>query len=310
MSLDQTSSPPPPESNNLLSCCSFNVHHFSTAYGRSNLTELYKYLHKNNFDIVCLNEVYEDSEYSHPLRDLVYALNSSLPEEVEVARPYQYRSGPTNYESNIILSKYPILFQEKKDVGRGERSVLGIKIDHPLVRNVFVTHLDHVSENKRVLQLKRVLSFMKHFIDRKLVDYPNDENKNFILLGDFNSMRMDDYTDKFWDYLIKQRIQYGWEAPDTQVTSLLFNEPTTPESHSTEEADEPKLKMPLVDCWKVLNPDIIFEGEKGTGSSRLDTRIDYVISNTELQPYLKQSWIDSDASGISDHLPVVVLFEF
>ncbi|EFC35657.1 predicted protein [Naegleria gruberi] len=217
MSLDQTSSPPPPESNNLLSCCSFNVHHFSTAYGRSNLTELYKYLHKNNFDIVCLNEVYEDSEYSHPLRDLVYALNSSLPEEVEVARPYQYRSGPTNYESNIILSKYPILFQEKKDVGRGERSVLGIKIDHPLVRNVFVTHLDHVSENKRVLQLKRVLSFMKHFIDRKLVDYPNDENKNFILLGDFNSMRMDDYTDKFWDYLIKQRIQYGWEAPDTQI---------------------------------------------------------------------------------------------
>ncbi|EFC35744.1 predicted protein [Naegleria gruberi] len=174
MSLDQTSSPPPPESNNLLSCCSFNVHHFSTAYGRSNLTELYKYLHKNNFDIVCLNEVYEDSEYSHPLRDLVYALNSSLPEEVEVARPYQYRSGPTNYESNIILSKYPILFQEKKDVGRGERSVL----------------------------------------------------------------------------------------------------------------------------------------EKGTGSSRLDTRIDYVISNTELEPYLKQSWIDSDASGISDHLPVVVLFEF
>jgi endonuclease/exonuclease/phosphatase family metal-dependent hydrolase len=71
------------------------------------------------------------------------------------------------------------------------------------------THLDHISEDVRLKQLDTVLRFCQEF------------RKPHILMGDFNALTREDYTDDEWQELVEERRCRRWELPEHKVTSVM-----------------------------------------------------------------------------------------
>lgn len=279
---------------------------------------------------------------------LVSGLNEWMRKEGKTT--YKYFVGNANgfYESNAVLSKFKILESSSEQIA-DDRCMVGLKIDHPHVQFLFLTHLDHVQEKKRMKQMKRGVKFMEEFMQEhhhqdenhassqdeaignmspqqqktsnSNTAHPNDNttNANYILMGDFNSMREDDYTPEFWNKIAKHRIEWGWEPAHTMIAEYLFEGKYSQHDdydeffdrvEDIEEKYKQRNQVSKVDCWKECHPHDLLDDNQIIGSSRLNTRIDYIICNEELKPYLKECDIDEEGSTISDHLPVAAIFEF
>ena len=74
-----------------------------------------------------------------------------------------------------------------------------------------MTHLDHQKEEARVVQLKEMLSLI-------------DREKPHILMGDFNSLKKNDYTEEVWNVLTEIRKKNNWELPISDLTDSLERE--------------------------------------------------------------------------------------
>ncbi|KAL9650530.1 hypothetical protein ABK040_004749 [Willaertia magna] len=284
-----------------LSICTFNVHGFTTANYQDNTDKLIRFLKEKEYDMICFNEAHYDKHHTHnSFDDILSVLN-----ENNKGKVYKYIFGNAQgIEGNSIITHLPIKNFKNKRLAcgtGGERSILGIEIDHSHIPFFFVTHLDHINERTRLKQIKQALQFIKEFTSNSVSDYENNNNgqlqqKNFILVGDFNAMQKEDYTEQFWEELINQRKQWGWELPDIQVTNYLFNE-----------------EKDLIDCWKECNENVKLNGEKYSASSRLNTRIDYIICNEDCSKYLTNCKVVNHSEyicTISDHLPVEATFQF
>lgn len=135
---------------------------------------------------------------------------------------------------NAILSRYPIIESrniELKVPGAERRVAVYVKISTGKgTLKVMCTHLDHKHELARINQLS-------------LLPYRSAD----ILMGDFNSLNISDYTEVQLARIIDERHADNWETVHGDVMDLLsidFN--ITPNSGST---------------------------------SRFDTRIDYILVN-------------------------------
>ncbi|KAG2370861.1 hypothetical protein C9374_013772 [Naegleria lovaniensis] len=323
-----------------LTCCTFNIHHFCTAKGKSNLNRLLKYLTIKDYDIIGLNEV-STSQFQ-------YFLSELNEKQIQQGKSqYEYFEGNANgyYESNAVLSKFKILEGASEQIA-DDRCIVGVKIDNVHVPFVFLTHLDHVQEKKRMKQMKRGVKFMEEFMEEHddeeesnkkpnhqmnktqhkshaATHHKNDESvntkttANYILMGDFNSMRDDDYTPEFWNKIKNQRIEWGWEPAHTMIAEYLFEgkycqNDDYDEFYDQDDDDKYKQRnlVSKVDCWKQCHPNDLLDDDRVIGSSRLNTRIDYIICNEELKSSLTECNIDEEGATISDHLPVFAIFEF
>jgi len=74
-----------------------------------------------------------------------------------------------------------------------------------------MTHLDHQKEEARVEQLKEMLSLI-------------DREKPHILMGDFNSLKKNDYTEEVWNVLTDIPKRNNWELPISDLTDSLERE--------------------------------------------------------------------------------------
>jgi endonuclease/exonuclease/phosphatase family metal-dependent hydrolase len=137
----------------MIKVVSYNVH--------GNAGSVIETLQRLDADIVCLNEVYEGSiEY--------------LADELEM--DYSF-FGPSHSKfGNGLLSKFPIITTKNhvlnsKSEKKHSRSLIEAQIqftlcneeeiEHEVILDVFITHLEHISERVRLKQMEEVMDIIQ-----------------------------------------------------------------------------------------------------------------------------------------------------
>lgn len=206
-----------------LNICSYNVHNFIDKKGEANLERVAELLKPLELDVLLLQEA------SHPTYQRTRNIpdpNNDENEGIEhtdlavLARSLgmrYFRFGSERAGSGMgqaILSKHKILSSAAYAVG-GHRCVFGatVRIDDEFDLKFYNCHLDHRSEDKRLLQLEKVFASIQldEEADAKTATEQAAESttsttlstttnkkqitvlKGHILVGDFNSISSPDH---------------------------------------------------------------------------------------------------------------------
>jgi len=137
----------------------------------------------------------------------------------------------------------------------------------------YVTHIDHKDEGTRLIELKSALTKINN-------------NRPHLFMGDFNSLRQDDYKEETLNEIKIIRQNQKWEEPHFDVVNTLCD-------------------SKYIDCWKYCNPDT---KDKFTCSYK--TRIDYIWAKNVIEQWdITNCDIIDNEFNISDHLPVIAEFK-
>ena len=168
---------------------SYNVHGWKDVFYNENSYNIVNNIINTNSDIICLQEF--------------TIINNSSIEQLYSFYKYRY------YYGNLaILSKYPIINSYYKTLGRDnvyylQRYLLvsKIKIGNRIF-NILNTHLDAFdnSELSRLKQLNVIINEIKQI---KQINQIN-QNEYMVLSGDFNSLKLTDYTKEYFNFLLEQ----------------------------------------------------------------------------------------------------------
>eukprot|EP01121_Diplochlamys_sp_Union-15-3_P003725 TRINITY_DN1365_c0_g1_i3.p1 TRINITY_DN1365_c0_g1~~TRINITY_DN1365_c0_g1_i3.p1 ORF type:complete len:130 (+),score=20.96 TRINITY_DN1365_c0_g1_i3:281-670(+) len=97
------------------------------------------------------------------------------------------------------------LYSDKEEI----RGMMKISLEH---FDIFLTHLDHVSEPVRLKQLKKLM-------EKALTA----NHRPHILMGDFNSLTNGDYSQTKIKSITKTRKMCNWELPVYDVIEMLVS---------------------------------------------------------------------------------------
>jgi endonuclease/exonuclease/phosphatase family metal-dependent hydrolase len=254
--------------------CTFNVHLWSDARGRSNVAAVVRLLRSLDCDVVALNEVLrEGSQLADVAREL----------------GMHHAYGEASWLGNALLSKRPLLSIETFQITRGyeeSRSALIATVEGPAGRrfDVCSTHLEPRSESTRLGQLAN----LKRAMERRAPAH--------LVMGDFNALRLTDYTPSALETLRAARAKSEREEPRGDVIMTMDTWGYLDGSRLARAGDLPsyaaELATPLPEgdlptCWA-------------------GTRIDYIwVSPAFLEANRVRSCscVQDDAS---DHLPLVL----
>eukprot|EP01119_Soliformovum_irregulare_P009327 TRINITY_DN2255_c0_g1_i5.p1 TRINITY_DN2255_c0_g1~~TRINITY_DN2255_c0_g1_i5.p1 ORF type:complete len:207 (-),score=22.05 TRINITY_DN2255_c0_g1_i5:236-856(-) len=179
---------------------------------------------------------------------------------------------------NGIISRYPIgksqnhILVHKSDKEH-PRSLLRAEILFPETSmTIFATHLEHISEKIRLLQIEEVCNIMR-------LEGPH------ALFGDLNTLCRRDYNEMEWQSVIDLRQERRWIEDGTaepQIEVIPFLE-----------------KQGYRDIF-----DQVGTGKPWTAWTRRPImRIDYGFTSSHFPHDLCRSWVCSDIK-CSDHFPV------
>lgn len=130
----------------------------------------------------------------------------------------------------------------------------------PLV--VACLHLDHVRETTRLGQLRAVAEQLEQL----------GPSTSQIWLGDFNALTRADWHEQEWARLAEHRARNAWEAPVSDLTSLITSPVAACEAPQARARGRPAAAgLGFTDCWRAAA-----ERSGPLGTSRFKTRIDYV----------------------------------
>ena len=247
-----------------------NVHGFQNARFQNNLNELISILKPLNLDLLAVEEVDKTNGWQKFCQEL--GLNY-----------FQFETSYNRYCGNGLASKYSIQStssqQASVSCSGGQRSILQCRFndEHPFLQNHLfaVTHLDHLNEDHRLKQIKQFR--------------PNDKQID-VLLGDFNALTRDDYSDKYYQNIVEgKRRQSGWELPRFDLTNLLTNE------------------WKYEDVFRIANPEL---KDEDVVTCEYGTRIDYIyIQRKVLQKWNLTKCEIIDTKGATDHNAVLAEFQ-
>ncbi|EFC45535.1 endonuclease/exonuclease/phosphatase family protein [Naegleria gruberi] len=295
-------------------CCTYNIHVFKSGNGQTTLDKLIDYLTVGQigskpFDIIGLNEAFE-SKYRRgqiltPLNEIQKSLTKYYGTE------YKCYYAPTcKTMGNCFITALPVKKTQTWRLAKGPggvRNVLGLQLDlekcKSPVEYFFLTHLDFINEEWRVKQFSQILEFMEKFMRQSF----NTKDNNFVMMGDFNAMYKNDYTQEFWDQIQMDRMQEQWEPAVSTLMDILLGD-----IKDERLPIQKNLKCEkLYDTWRMCNKELQFNG-RNLSSSRLKTRIDYILCSKSLSKNVLHSCIDtkSKTTSISDHNPVITHFSF
>jgi endonuclease/exonuclease/phosphatase family metal-dependent hydrolase len=72
--------------------------------------------------------------------------------------------------------------------------------------NLFLTHLEHISEKVRVQQIQEILEIIENWkAEESLV-----QDEGYLLLGDLNALSQQDYTETQWNNIIELKKEKNW----------------------------------------------------------------------------------------------------
>ena len=257
---------------NTFRLATINVHSFVNPWtGQSNVEQLASILASLKLDLIAIEEAARGTH----LRALQEHL--SLPYSI-------FGSSYTSTHGNAVLSRYPFASEDNHTSDHrcrgGTRAMLNFLLDsdHPFVQNrhFAVTHLDHLDESDRVVQMT---SFA-----------PHRRNTN-ILLGDMNAITREDYSDDYLERIVRGKRQAArLESPRFELTRLLTN------------------SFGFQDAFRQANHQL---KDERVATCPYGTRIDYIF----FRPLTDDQWKLKDCSivdtqRVTDHQAVMATFEY
>lgn len=257
----------------------FNVHGFANGRLENTFDEICHLLGEANLDILGLQE----------------ASGALLPELVRKLGKDAYKLA-TKFGGTAILTRLPIVDNSTAKPGKGRYCCCEVMLpvndgDDIQTCRFIVLHLDHRKEQTRMDEVKVIV---KTF-ERNGAPLPQ------VWVGDFNALTRADYTHQEWNQIAQVRQKNRWEPPISDLTSIMTApaEKTTPLSKG----------LGLSDAFASVPPT---NRSGPLGTSRFDTRIDYVYFDA--QHFNKAGWTISacdhvDSKKFSDHNLVIATFE-
>ena len=260
----------------LVRICTFNVHLWTDAHGRSNTEAVTALLRSLDCDVVGLNEVLQGGSQLARVAG-------------ELGMHHAY--GEASWLGNALLSKRPLrsvkTFQLTRDAGEA-RSLLCATVDGPAgPLDVGTTHLDVLHEATREGQLEALRRALKRRASTHLV------------MGDFNALRLADYAPPALETIRALRATNGREEPRGEVVAAMdgwgYLDGFRLARAGSIDAYAAELASPLPDgeistCW-------------------VGTRIDYVWLSPAVLDASRVQRCFRMQSDASDHLPVVLDLE-
>jgi len=291
--------------SNMLRAVSYNVRRFkAVGSGESTVNAIGDQLAALQPSLVALNEV--------DVRIRPEAL-SSLAAKLGAQYEYKFFGHVRGNYGNALISKYPIVsvrethikggtemaltpgirkyngdIAKAGEVHRLARGMLECDVEMPDVGvvTVAVTHLDHISEEQREVQLDHILEVLGPNTSRTL------------LLGDLNALTRQDYTAEEWTVLEDRNKEQSWTPPAAGCLDALAEAGFTDVfaaaagvSRLSERRPDADGALPQIFSAHVSNPlyriDYMFQGDSLVRD--LNPTAAYVAVNMTL----------------SDHFPVV-----
>eukprot|EP01102_Stenamoeba_stenopodia_P009350 TRINITY_DN2754_c0_g3_i1.p1 TRINITY_DN2754_c0_g3~~TRINITY_DN2754_c0_g3_i1.p1 ORF type:complete len:370 (+),score=75.35 TRINITY_DN2754_c0_g3_i1:1083-2192(+) len=306
----------------------YNVHGWEDADGVDNFDRVADLLQHQRADIVCLQEVKEESR-KFPSGGTLEALAAKL--KMDYVKAVAASPDPNEWtpELDVVLSRFPIHGKHitKLQVGRHQERVAAVaEFKFEVVSNncslppssaessapttttaantmmmtttttqrrvaVVCTHLDHAFEKVRLAQLAQLHDFLKRL-----------DLKEYILAGDFNSLYRDDFTPQDWDSLAQLRKRNVWEPPLTDVVQTLLDQGY--QDSYWEHHKRLYRKQRRQQQHHHQSDHISTMIPKPQATCWANTRIDFVFLSRELR--MKPSSYSRVYNRSSDHFPVAV----
>lgn len=241
-----------------ITICTYNVHYVLKG------KEVSSFLIDNKIDICGMQEVAGK-----------YSLAKVVSNDYDVLFDDIYKS----YGNGLVYlkSKFKLLKKSSQiiasDNGKNKKSVLYVQlkcINSDQIINTFVTHFNHISEDKRVLEWNALLNYI---VSQKIDSY--------IILGDFNALTRSDYSEHEWENIEKTRKENKWEPPKTLLTEIIGQN--------------------YIDCLQKYG--------QVSPTCRFDTRVDYIFINNTFESQLSEFEARVIQNSGSDHNPVVMSFK-
>ena len=234
---------------NSIRIATLNVHFFRDLHGISNAERLGEILQPLALDVLAVQEAYHKELPDEKVKTDRYYLNylSTL-----LQLPHRAFCSTNNDFGNGLLSKFPLLSTSNHHVDQiliyNRRGMLEAKIDHPFFHEnrakLFVTHLDQIKESIRMKQW-----------DTFEANLQNSSSTVQLLMGDFNALTRDDYSDDYFEkFICDVRSRNNWEMPQDIFTRRLKN-------------------SGFIDCWREMNENL---KDEQTVTCAYGTRIDYI----------------------------------
>jgi endonuclease/exonuclease/phosphatase family metal-dependent hydrolase len=250
-----------PKSNHIR-VMTWNVQMFKDYKQNFRMNDMFALLINSNADVVFLCEALFNSDYRQQFDSYVKTTHFKY---IEFVNP--------KYGINLVLSKHPIVKKQiislPKDPIKNQSRygiAVSIKINESAnLLKIVGTHLDvyDETENTRKQQIDQIM---------KLIDH------EYIILGDFNSLRQSDYSKHMWDRIVSDDLVRHVNTQN-QVTHSI-------ESNGWVDSFVICNKTPpTVSVWSMRRVDYIYIGQH-TPHKIVDTNI--------------------HVTNISDHFPIYV----
>jgi endonuclease/exonuclease/phosphatase family metal-dependent hydrolase len=261
----------------------YNVHGWLTADLRPNARLVVEYMKELKPDILCMQEVTGCKNTIEPLFLELGMDMGGLEHQKAADTAELWGRGHSGFFANTIWSRYPITFSDECTLGP-DRKALFCTVDvDGTPFSVSCLHLDHIQEEERLREVKQLGLF--------IADKPPH-----ILVGDFNSVRKEDYGRYAWEEIEKYRRTRMWEPPMTNVMDYVQN------------------TLKYTSVLSPLNMPSLFS--PGLASCRTGWTIDYALLS---EGFVHEScgWRVKEAEihhvpkakAPSDHHPIIVDFE-
>ncbi|MBX3052328.1 MAG: endonuclease/exonuclease/phosphatase family protein [Caldilineaceae bacterium] len=269
----------------------YNIHGWRTTEGNPNWQQIVQVIGATGADVIGLNEVF------HPVYD-ADAQNSHSPTpvlaRVAAALGMHFAFGPClrwpatdempeKSYGNALFSRWPIIASAAHHLTpvpeKEQRGLLEGRILLPDGRNftAYVTHLDHTSEEARLVQLRALRTWTIR-----------DRNRPHVVMGDFNAVSP-------WDFAQRQ---------DDLVSLVENHPPAGPLLQESGMRVIPQMeKAGYVDAMRAKE----LVGQGTFIPAAVPLRIDYIFLSQPLAPALNsvQVWPEELGREASDHRPVL-----
>lgn len=278
----------------------YNIHGWRASDGLYNLDRIADVIQQAQADIIGLNEVFHPRGIADEPVSMPGGTGSSAPSLLGALAErlgMHYVFGPClrwlatdempeNSYGNALLSRWPIVASAAHHLtpipDYEQRGLLEGRILLPNGQpfTVYVTHLDHKSEENRLLQLRALRTWTVR-----------DRNRPHLVLGDFNAISP-------WDYLDRPQALDELGAQDALPHAAA----------NLTGADRLPLVIPQMEKAGYTDLYALFgqPGQRTFLPSIQPIRIDFIFASQSLTPAVTASGIfhAAAASGASDHLPV------
>lgn len=260
----------------------FNVHRWQDSQGKSNLLRVEAMIEKNDIDIIVLQEIFGG------VKKLAYDIKfnyTPCAHGVAILSRYSIIDVkgifvddailPTDLKDELKAKPGHRIMSLPNELLQKPRAILARIAKENLPQfYVCCIYLDYLHEKRRMQQIKPIVQALSG----------KYHSEPIVLLGDFNCLRLGDYSKQELNSIAEQRAMNNWEEPSEDVWKYLH-------------------EKAWFDSYLMANT---ISGPIGT--SRFGTRIDYVLYNEEFKAEFCCASCMHFENNASDHNMVICEF--